>query len=87
MSCLVNNDAEDALTLAGVKEIRTAIAIAIDQLSEKEKLVISLYYLEELTMKETAKVLDVTESRVSQIHSRSIIHLREMLRKKGLIED
>lgn len=87
MSCLVNNDAEDALTLAGVKEIRTAIAIAIDQLSEKEKLVISLYYLEELTMKETAKVLDVTESRVSQIHSKSIIHLREMLRKKGLIED
>ena len=87
MSCLVNSNIEDALTLTRVKEIRAAIAEVIEQLPEKEKLVISLYYLEELTMKETAKVLDITESRVSQIHSRSIIHLREMLRKKGLIED
>ncbi len=86
-SCLVNGNIEDALTLTRVKEIRAAIAGAIEQLPEKEKLVISLYYMEELTMKETARVLDITESRVSQIHSRSIIHLREMLRKKGLIED
>jgi len=70
MSCLINNDSEDALTLARVKEIRGAIAIAIEQLPEKEKLVISLYYLEELTMKEAAKVLDITESRVSQLHSK-----------------
>jgi len=87
MSCLVNSDTEDALTLARVKEIRAVIAEAIEQLQEKEKLVISLYYLEELTMKEAAKVLDITESRVSQIHSRAIIHLREKLRKKGLIDD
>ena len=87
MSCLINNDSEDALTLARIKEIRGAIAIAIEQLPEKKKLVISLYYLEELTMKETAKVLDITESRVSQLHSSAIIHLREMLRKKELIED
>ena len=87
MSSLVNSDAEDALTLTGVKEIRDAIAGAVKQLPEKEKLVVSLYYLEELTMKEIAKVLDITESRVSQIHSRAIIHLREMLRKKRLIED
>ena len=87
MSCLVNNDSEDALTLARIKEIRGAIAIAIEQLPKKEKLVISLYYLEELTMKEIAKVLDITESRVSQLHSSAIIHLREMLRKSELIED
>lgn len=87
MSCIVNSDTEDALTLARVKEIRAAIAGAIEQLPEKEKLVISLYYLEELTMKEAAKVLDITESRISQIHSRAIIHLREKLRKKDLIED
>ncbi len=87
MSCLVNSDTEDALTLARVKEIKAAIAGAIEQLPEKEKLVISLYYLEELTMKEAAKVLDITESRISQIHSIAIIHLREKLRKKELIED
>ena len=87
MSCLINSDSEDALTLARIKEIRSVIAIAIEQLPEKEKLVISLYYMEELTMKETAKVLDITESRVSQIHSRAIIHLRERLRKKGMIGD
>ncbi len=87
MSCLVNSDTEDALTLARVKEIKAAIAGAIEKLTEKEKQVISLYYLEELTMKETAKVLNITESRVSQIHSRAIVHLRGMLRKKGLIED
>ena len=85
MSCLFNSDTEDALTLTRVKEIKAAIAGAIDQLPEKEKLVISLYYLEELTMKEAAEVLNITESRVSQIHSSAIVHLREMLRKKGLI--
>ena len=87
MNCLINNDSGDALTLARIKEIRSAIAIAIEQLPKKEKLVISLYYLEELTMKEAAKVLDITESRVSQLHSSAIIHLREMLRKKDLIEN
>ncbi|MBW2011188.1 MAG: FliA/WhiG family RNA polymerase sigma factor, partial [Deltaproteobacteria bacterium] len=51
------------------------------------KMVISMYYVEELTMKETGKVLDITESRVSQIHSQAIIHLRGKLNKEGLIDD
>lgn len=76
----------DALSLTKLKEIKKGLAEAIDELPEKEKLVISLYYLEELTMKETGKILDITESRVSQIHSKAIIHLREKLRKKGLLE-
>lgn len=86
-SCLVNRDIEDALTLTRLKEIKTAVARAIEELPEKEKLVISMYYLEELTMKETGKVLDITESRASQIHSQALIHLRTRLRKEGLIED
>ena len=85
MNFLVNND-EDALTLTRLKELKAALAQAIEALAEKEKLVISLYYLDELTMKETGAVLGITESRVSQIHSQAIIHLRAKLRKQKLLE-
>jgi RNA polymerase sigma factor for flagellar operon FliA len=84
MSYLVEDD--DALTLTRLKEIKEAVARAIEQLPEKERLVISLYYLEELTMKETGKVLNITESRVSQIHSQAVRRLRAKLRKEKLID-
>ena len=59
---------------------RTALlAEAIDALPQQEKVVIALYYHEELTMKEIGQVLDVTESRVSQIHTKAIFHLRSTL--------
>jgi RNA polymerase sigma factor for flagellar operon FliA len=86
LSYLVDND-DDALTLTRLKELKDAVARTIEQLPEKEKLVISLYYLEELTMKETGKVLDITESRVSQIHSQAILRLRAKLKKEKLIGD
>ncbi|NOQ20632.1 MAG: FliA/WhiG family RNA polymerase sigma factor [Desulfobacterales bacterium] len=86
LNYLINND-DDALSLAKLKELKEAMAQAIRQLPEKERLVISLYYLEELTMKETGKVLGITESRVSQIHSQAILHLRTKLRKQKLLED
>jgi RNA polymerase sigma factor for flagellar operon FliA len=82
---LVNND-DDALTMTRLKELKLALARAVEALPEKEKLVISLYYLDELTMKETGEVLGITESRVSQIHSQAIIHLRAKLRKQKLLE-
>jgi len=85
MSYLVDND-DDALTLTRLKEIKEALARSIEQLPEKERLVISLYYMEELTMKETGKVLNVTESRVSQIHSQAVKRLRSKLRKEKLID-
>ncbi len=85
MNFLVNND-DDALTLTRLKELKNALARAIEALPEKEKLVISLYYLDELTMKETGEVLGITESRVSQIHSQAIIHLRAKLNKQRLLE-
>jgi RNA polymerase sigma factor for flagellar operon FliA len=84
LSYLIDND-EDALTLTRLKEIKEAVVTAIEQLPEKEKMVISLYYLEELTMKETGKVLGITESRVSQIHSQAIQRLRAKLKKQKLI--
>ena len=84
LNYLVNND-DDALTLTRLKELKQAVAQAIEKLPEKERLVISLYYLEELTMKEAGKVLNITESRVSQIHSQAIRRLRAKLKKEKLI--
>jgi RNA polymerase sigma factor FliA len=68
-------------------EIRTHIATALEDLDEKERQVVTLYYLEELTMKEVGAVLGVGESRVSQIHSAAMVRLRarlaEILRARG----
>jgi RNA polymerase sigma factor for flagellar operon FliA len=86
LSYLVDND-DDAMTLTRLKELKEALARAIENLPEKERLVISLYYIEELTMKETGKVLNITESRVSQIHSQAILRLRAKLKKEKLIDD
>ena len=86
ISYLVDSD-DDALTMTRMKELKAAVAKAIELLPEKERLVISLYYLDELTMKETGKVLNVTESRVSQIHSQAIMRLRSKLKKEKLIGD
>lgn len=61
------------------KETRELLASAIDRLPERERQVIALYYLEELTMKEIATVLSITESRVSQLHTQAIIRLRGSL--------
>ncbi|MDD3050762.1 MAG: FliA/WhiG family RNA polymerase sigma factor [Candidatus Cloacimonetes bacterium] len=63
-----------------VELIKKRIIEAISSLPEKEKLVISLYYYEELNLKEIAAVLNVTESRVSQIHSSAITKLRVALK-------
>ncbi len=77
----------DALSLTNLNELKAAMVKAIEQLPEKEKLVLSLYYFDELNMKETGKVLNVTESRVSQIHSQAVIHLRNKLRRDSIIEN
>ena len=56
----------------------------IDKLPEREKLVLSLYYDEGLTLAEIGRVLGVTESRVSQIHTKSVLHLRARLAAAGV---
>jgi RNA polymerase sigma factor for flagellar operon FliA len=60
--------------------LKETIARAIEDLPYQEKVVVSLYYYEELTMKEIGKVLEITESRVSQIHTKAIFHLRTKLK-------
>lgn len=60
-------------------DFQQAMARAIDTLPERERLMMSLYYNEELNLKEIGQVLNVSESRVSQIHSQTIIRLRAKL--------
>ena len=60
-------------------ETREALAEAIAALPEREKIVITLYYYEELTLREIGEVLGVTESRVSQLHTKAILRLRARL--------
>jgi RNA polymerase sigma factor for flagellar operon FliA len=67
-------------------EIKERLAEAIGTLSEKEQLVISLYYREELTMKEIARVVQLGESRVSQIHAIALPKLRAALQKAAFAE-
>jgi RNA polymerase sigma factor FliA len=57
-------------------EMREALADAIARLPEREKLVVTLYYYEELTLREIGEVLGVTESRVSQLHTKAILRLK-----------
>ncbi len=68
-------------------EVKQIIAEEIKKLPEKEKKVLILYYYEELTLKEIGEVLSVTESRVSQIHSKAIRFIRSSLDslKKNLV--
>jgi RNA polymerase sigma factor for flagellar operon FliA len=59
--------------------LRETLADAIGSLPERERVVISLYYFESLTLREIGEVLGVTESRVSQMHSKAVLHLKSSL--------
>ncbi len=63
-------------------ELKTFLGVAINKLTQQEKLVIALYYFEELTLKEIGEVMTISESRVSQIHTKSVMKLRSMVREK-----
>ncbi|MGE5552319.1 MAG: FliA/WhiG family RNA polymerase sigma factor [Betaproteobacteria bacterium] len=76
---LADQSAVDPLAIAELAELKRALAQAIDQLPERERLVIALYYREGLTLKEIGRVLEVTEARVSQIHTKAILRLRGKL--------
>ena len=74
-------DDRDPFMAINLSQIRELIAKAISDLPEKEKLTVSLYYQEELTMKEIGEVLGYTESRISQMHSKAMFRLRSKLKK------
>ncbi len=61
------------------KEMIKELTTAIEKLTEKEQYVVSLYYFDDLTLKEISKILEVSESRVSQIHSKALFKLENKL--------
>ena len=65
-------------------ELRVTLADAVDSLTEQERTVVSLYYFEELTLKEIGQVLTISESRVCQIHARGLLRLRSALQRRGV---
>jgi len=72
-------DGPNPFDLCLTSEMRTHLAEAISKLNEREQLILSLYYREELTMKEIANVVGVALSRVSQIREAAVLKLRKML--------
>jgi len=74
-----NRPEDDPLFRCLQGEMRQRLAEAIGDLPERERLVMTLYYYEEMTMKEIGLTLGVVESRVSQIHASAVLHLRTML--------
>ncbi len=75
------------LDLIESQEMTALMADVLEELSKKEKLVIALYYYEELTQKEIAEVIGVTEGRVSQLHSQALIKLRVKLINNELYDE
>ncbi len=64
------------------EEMRDLLADSLGQLTQQERLVVALYYYEELTLKEIGQVLELSESRVSQLHTKAVLSLRVKLRKR-----
>src|SRR5271157_3710652 len=79
LAYIPNRPDEDPLFRCLRGEMRQRLADAILELPERERLVMTLYYYEEMTMKEIGLILGVVESRVSQIHASAVLHLRALL--------
>jgi RNA polymerase sigma factor for flagellar operon FliA len=80
---LPNSPTDDPLFRCLKSEMHGRLSSAIEQLSERERLVLTLYYFEELTMKEIGATLGVVESRISQIHSSAVVRLRALLQAEN----
>jgi RNA polymerase sigma factor for flagellar operon FliA len=80
---LEDTGADNPVEIAEDRELRRLLARAVNTLPEREKTVVTLYYYEGLTLAEIGQVLGVTESRVSQIHTKSVLQLRAKLADVG----
>lgn len=79
---LEDENAGDALELLQLGEVKDLLAQTIARLPEKEKTVVGLYYYEGLTLKEIGAVLSLSESRISQLHTKAIMRMRGSLSKR-----
>jgi RNA polymerase sigma factor for flagellar operon FliA len=79
MDTLEDPGAPDPAKVLDVGDLKDRIADSIARLPEREKLVIALYYYENLTLREIGEVLGVTESRISQLHTKAVLRLRSRM--------
>jgi RNA polymerase sigma factor for flagellar operon FliA len=75
-----DENAENPVDMFESEEMRGILADAVENLPERERTVIALYYYEGLALKEIGQILGVTESRVSQMHTKAVLRLRARLR-------
>lgn len=85
LECLENPNSKNPFTMLKAKGVRDIILKTVEELPEKQKLVLSLYYYEDLNLKEIGRILDVTESRVSQLHTQAVQKMRSKL--KNLLQE
>ncbi len=81
LDCLADPATLNPSDVLNMDQVYRLVAEAIDELPDKERLTVSLYYYDELTMKEIGQIMEVTESRVSQIHTKAVLRLRGRLAK------
>jgi RNA polymerase sigma factor for flagellar operon FliA len=84
MDCLADPAAINPLELIERSDLTRELAKRLEKLSEKERQVIALYYYEELNQKEIAEVMDLTEGRVSQLHSQALLKLKTSLTRNKM---
>ncbi len=77
------DESEDPEQYAEFYEMERMLAQELDRIPERQRLVLTLYYHEDMNMKEVAKTLGITEARVCQIHSQAILNLRAAMKKHG----
>ena len=82
LDALADRDQPNPLESLLSEDTRKVLADAIDRLPERQRLVLTLYYFEELTMKEIGAVLNVTESRICQLHAQAMIRLKAQLHSR-----
>jgi RNA polymerase sigma factor FliA len=83
LDTLTDDNAPDPAAVMDQTDLKDRVADAIARLPEREKLVIALYYYENLTLREIGEVLGVTESRISQLHTKAVLRLRSRLVDSG----
>ena len=84
ISFVPDPDGESAHVLLQSREVKDILKLAVDKLPTKERFVVQLYYFDELTMKEIGTLLNITESRVSQLHTKSMLRLRGKLKERRI---
>lgn len=79
IDCGQDNENNQPESVAEIRALSNELAKAIEGLPERERLVIALYYYEELTYKEIGRVMNISESRVSQLHSKAVLRLKNRM--------